>query len=75
MTQLGVIQKDVQEIAEAISSAMGIETEIVDNEYTVVAGTGKYRGLIGRKEASYSEPGYLYRTISTTGEAAVVGCL
>ncbi|MBN6189237.1 sigma 54-interacting transcriptional regulator [Aneurinibacillus sp. BA2021] len=51
----------VQLVADAISAALKVETEIVDEEMTVVAGTGKYREKINQKEEGGSrEEGYLY---------------
>lgn len=61
MTPLLRIQPMVQLVADAISAALKVETEIVDEEMTVVAGTGKYREKINQKEEGGSrEEGYLY---------------
>ena len=60
-TRLKDIQEDVQKCAEAISSALRIEAEIVDDELTVIAGTGLYFDEIGNKE-EYGDinAGFLY---------------
>ena len=66
-TRLKDIQTDVQKCAEAISSALQIEAEIVDDELTVIAGTGLYLDKIGDKE-EYGDinAGFLYgRTITS----------
>ncbi|MCP1358264.1 sigma-54-dependent Fis family transcriptional regulator [Aneurinibacillus migulanus] len=61
MTRLLGIQPMVQLVADAISAALKVETEIVDEEMTVVAGTGKYREKINQKEeGGIREEGYLY---------------
>ena len=41
-SKLNAIQKDAQRVAEAISSSLELETEIVDETLTIVAGTGRY---------------------------------
>ncbi|MCK5916072.1 MAG: sigma 54-interacting transcriptional regulator [Deltaproteobacteria bacterium] len=66
-THLKDIQKDAQKCAEAISSALQIETEIVDDELTVIAGTGLYLNEIGSKEEHGDiNAGFLYgRTITS----------
>ncbi|MFT9847132.1 sigma-54-dependent Fis family transcriptional regulator [Aneurinibacillus sp. REN35] len=61
MTPLLSIQPMVQLVADAISAALKVETEIVDEDMTVIAGTGKYREKINLKEEGGSrEEGYLY---------------
>ena len=44
--KLSAIQNTVQAVAEAISEAIGVETEIVSDEEIIVAGTGRYRDRI-----------------------------
>ncbi|MCL5676872.1 MAG: sigma 54-interacting transcriptional regulator [Firmicutes bacterium] len=73
MTYLSTIQPAVQQVAEAISAALGVATEICDDEITVIAGTGKYRERIGQKEeAGSKEAGLMYGQVLTTGKAFVV---
>ncbi|MEW6545512.1 MAG: sigma 54-interacting transcriptional regulator [Bacillota bacterium] len=73
MSDLMSIQATAQQVAEAVSAALGVETEIVDDELTVVAGTGKYRQRIGTKEEG-GDPsaGFLYGRVLRTGQSFVV---
>jgi transcriptional regulator with PAS, ATPase and Fis domain len=67
------IQSTVQEAAEAISAALGIEVEIVDSELTVIGGSSRYKGKIGRKEEfGRLEGDFLYARTLRTGQAFVV---
>lgn len=50
MTLLSAISVSVQQMAEAIRLAVGVEVEIVDEELTIIGGTGLYRSIIGHKE-------------------------
>jgi PAS domain S-box-containing protein len=50
MSQLKSISETVQRVAEAISAALGVETEIVDSDLIIIGGTGKYRDKIGKVE-------------------------
>ncbi len=76
MTLLASIAATAQQVAEAISAVLEVETEILDEEFTIVAGTGKYLDLIGTKddEAYHqdSEFAYFYTQIFKTGQAQVV---
>jgi len=73
VTRLKTIQTDAQRIAEAISSALGLETEIVDRELTIIAGTGIYRTLVGRKEESGDvQAGYIYGRVLNSGRPEIV---
>lgn len=73
VSDLMSIQDTVQQVAEAISAALGVETEIVDERLTIVAGTGKYRQRIGTKEEG-GDPaaGFLYGRVLRTGQSFVV---
>ncbi len=56
MSQLKSISETVQRVAEAISAALGVETEIVDADLVIIGGTGKYRDKIGKVEVEeYTE--------------------
>jgi PAS domain S-box-containing protein len=67
------IGPSVQQVAEAISAALGVETEIVDDELTIVAGTGKYQREIGTKEeGGRREADFMYARVLRTGEPCVV---
>jgi sigma-54 dependent transcriptional regulator, acetoin dehydrogenase operon transcriptional activator AcoR len=48
--ELQKIQVAVQEVAEAIASALNMEVEIFDNELVVVGATGRIRSKIGFKQ-------------------------
>ncbi|GAB7388902.1 sigma 54-interacting transcriptional regulator [Bacillaceae bacterium] len=73
MSHLLQIQPMVQQVAEAISAALKVETEIVDETLTVVAGTGKYRKRVNTKEeGGVKEAGFLYGKVLLTNEAYVV---
>ena len=71
-TKLKAIQKDVQRVAEAISSSLGLEAEIVDEELTVIAGTGEYKHSVGLKEEGGNpQAGYIYGRVVTLGKAEI----
>jgi transcriptional regulator with PAS, ATPase and Fis domain len=72
-SKLNAIQKDAQRVAEAISSSLELETEIVDETLTIVAGTGRYRDMIGLKEEGGNpQAGYIYGRVVTRGKAEIV---
>ena len=48
--KLSLIQNNIQQVAEAITAALEIETEIVDETLQIVGGTGRYLGKIGHFE-------------------------
>ncbi|MFP3381512.1 transcriptional regulator, partial [Bacillus sp. SIMBA_069] len=63
------MQHTVQQVAEAISAVLQSETEIVDNEMTIIAGTGKYKDMINMKEEEGQvEAGYLYGRVIRTNQ-------
>lgn len=73
MTQLSEIQSIVQQVAEAISAALKIETEIIDETMTVVAGTGKLKNRVNTKEeGGMKEAGFLYGRVLTHNQAYVI---
>ena len=72
-SKLQTIQKDAQRVAEAISSSLELETEIVDETLTIVAGTGRYREMVGLKEEGGDpQAGYIYGRVVTRGKAEIV---
>ena len=72
-SKLNAIQEDAQRVAEAISSSLELETEIVDESLTIVAGTGRYRDSIGLKEEGGDpQAGYIYGRVVTGGKAEIV---
>lgn len=73
MTELMEIKDKVQEVAEAVNAALGIEIEVVDEKLTVVAGTGRYFKKIGLKEeAGDLGSGYLYSEALSTGKTYII---
>ena len=68
MSVLSGIRKSVQQVAEAISIALGVEVEIVDNKLNILGGTGPYRDQIGQKEEGGDVGGeYLYARVLRSG--------
>lgn len=54
MINLEKIKYDIQNIAEAISSVLGIDVTIVDDKLLRIAGTGTYLEKIGQQLKNYS---------------------
>lgn len=68
MPLLKEIASSVQQVAEAIAIAIGVEVEIVDNELTIIGGTSLYHDNIGQKEeAGQIDGNYLYAKVLRTG--------
>ena len=68
MSLLSEIAPGVQQVAEAISIAVGVEVEIVDNLLTIVGGTAVYADRIGQKEEAGAIDGnYLYARVLRSG--------
>lgn len=55
MLGLSTIRDTVMQVASAITAALEIETEIIDNKLVIIGGTGRYAAKIG----SYEEGGDL----------------
>lgn len=73
MSVLSGIKESVQQVAEAISIAVGVEVEIVDNKLNILGGTGVYRSSIGKKEEGGDlEGNYLYARVLRTGKTQYV---
>ncbi|HSW11077.1 MAG TPA: sigma 54-interacting transcriptional regulator [Bacillota bacterium] len=70
---LMTVQPVAQGVAEAMAAALGLEFEIVDDTLTIVAGTGKYRDWVGRREED-GDPGsgFLYGRALRSGQVLVV---
>ncbi|USG64587.1 sigma 54-interacting transcriptional regulator [Brevibacillus ruminantium] len=69
MSILREFQEITQQVAEAISAALQIETEIVDDTMTIIAGTGKYKERINlQEEDGQIDAGYLYGRVLTTNQ-------
>ncbi len=68
MSLLGDIAPAVQQVAEAIAIAIGVEVEIVDNELTIIGGTSVYHRKRGEKEEDGNVDGNcLYARVLRTG--------
>ena len=68
MSLLKNISPSVQQVAEAIAIAIGVEVEIVDNELTIIGGTALYYDHIGLKEeAGQIDGNYLYAKVLRSG--------
>jgi transcriptional regulator with PAS, ATPase and Fis domain len=68
MSLLKDISAGVQQVAEAISIAVGVEVEIVDDSLTIIGGTGLYSTMIGTKEeAGKLDGNYLYARVLRSG--------
>lgn len=70
---IGLIKPTVTQVAEAITHVLGIETEIVDKNLQIVAGTGRFNNKIGQ----YEENGVLsidevYGSILLTGKSLII---
>lgn len=68
MLELSSIKNTVMQVADAITAAIGIESEIVDNNLKIIGGTGRYVKKIG----AYEENGdlnspYLYGVVLREG--------
>ena len=73
MSVLSGIKESVQQVAEAISIAVGLEVEIVDNKLRILGGTGYYHRRIGKKEEDGNlEGNYLYARVLRTGKTQYV---
>ncbi len=67
------ISASVQQFAEAIAIAIGVEVEIVDNELTIIGGTGTYIHKRGQKEEAGKVDGnYLYARVLRTGNTEYI---
>jgi len=72
MLSLSSIQNTVMQVAEAITAALDIETEIVDSQLRIIGGTGRYVKKIGSlEEEGQLESGFIYASILRTGREYV----
>ena len=73
VSKLKGIQEDAQRVADAISSSLDLETEIVDEHLTIIAGTGEYKDAVGQQEElGNPQAGYIYGRVITSGKAEIV---
>ncbi len=72
MLTLSSIQNTVMQVAEAITAALDIETEIVDQRLRIIGGTGRYVKKIGSlEEDGMLDSSYIYASILRTGREYV----
>ena len=62
------IVSNVQKISEAISSVIGVDVTVVDNNYNRIAGTGRYKNCMGEKVNEKSAFGFAL----TKGESFII---
>ncbi|HHY39349.1 MAG TPA: sigma 54-interacting transcriptional regulator [Clostridia bacterium] len=73
MSRLSAIKETAQQVAEALASALGIEAEIVDDDLTIIAGTGRYFDRIGSKEERGDKAaGFIYGRVLASGMEYIV---
>ena len=66
---LSMIKDTVASVAQAITAALEIETEIVDDRLEIIAGTGRYASKIGEyEEGGDLDTGAIYGKILKTGK-------
>lgn len=71
--KLSAIQDTVQAVADAISEAVGVETEIVGDDQIIVAGTGRYKDRVGTiEECGDSSTNEIYGMVLRTGTQYIV---
>lgn len=69
MLELSVIRDTVRNVAEAITAALEIETEIVNEHLEIIGGTGRYIRKIGSfEEGGNINSGSIYGKMLKTGE-------
>jgi transcriptional regulator with PAS, ATPase and Fis domain len=72
-SKLNAIRDDAQVISEAISAIIELETVIVDETLTVVAGTGRFKKRVGLKEEGGDlYAGYVYGRVIIEGEPEII---
>ncbi|MBM4234926.1 MAG: PAS domain-containing protein [Firmicutes bacterium] len=72
MTRLSIIKDTVQQVAEAVTAALELETEIIDSSLTIIAGTGRYKKKVGLLEEDGDlESGYIYGQLLKSGETYI----
>ena len=65
---LSIIKETVQRVADAITAALEIETEIVDENLVIIGGTGRYANKIGDlEEDGQLDSTLVYATCLRTG--------
>ncbi|WP_027398566.1 sigma-54 interaction domain-containing protein [Anaerovorax odorimutans] len=70
---LAIIQNTVMEVAEATTHVLGIETEIVDKNLEIIAGTGRYKEKLGTfEENGKISKDEFYGNILINGQAVIL---
>ena len=66
--KLSHIEATVMQVADAITAAIGIETEIVDDKLKIIGGTGRYAAKLGTyEEGGDLDSPYIYAEILRSG--------
>ena len=66
--ELSHIEDTVMQVADAITAAIGIETEIVDDKLKIIGGTGRYAAKLGTyEEGGDLDSPYIYAEILRSG--------
>lgn len=68
MLELSIIKDTVMNVAEAITAALEIETEIISDKLEIIGGTGRYASKIGSfEEQGDPDSGEIYGKLLKTG--------
>lgn len=72
MLELSIIRDTVMNVAEAITSALEIETEIINDNLEIIGGTGRYAKKIGSyEEGGDLDSGLIYSKLLKSGETYI----
>ncbi len=72
MLGLSGIRETVMQVAGAITAALAIETEIIDNKLKIIGGTGRYAAKIGSyEEKGDVESGLIYGKLLKSGDTYI----
>ncbi|MBR0598759.1 sigma 54-interacting transcriptional regulator [Sinanaerobacter chloroacetimidivorans] len=72
MLELSVIRDTVMNVAEAITAALEIETEIINEHLEIIGGTGRYRYKIGTyEEGGDINSGAIYGKLLKSGKTYI----
>lgn len=70
MLELSIIKDTVMNVAEAITAALEIETEIIDANLQIIGGTGRYKEKIGKYEEDGDlDSGAIYGKLLKSGKS------
>lgn len=69
MLELSIIRDTVMNVAEAITAALEIETEIINEHLEIIGGTGRYKNKIGSfEEGGDIDSGAIYGKLLKSGQ-------